>query len=362
MTGIAARFALQHPGFSLDVDLQLPASGVSVLFGHSGSGKTTLLRCIAGLQRAPLGELRVLGEVWQSAKNFLPTHRRPIGYVFQEASLFDHLSARGNLDYACKRAPRVSDGTSFDEAVDLLGIGELLDRRPAQLSGGERQRVAIARALLIQPRLLLMDEPLAALDLPRKLEILPYLERLKRRLDLPIIYVSHAADEVARLADYLVAMEKGRALAAGSLAETLSRLDFPIRLGEDAGVVLEGTIAERDRKWKLARVRFDGGEVWLRDGGHAVHSEVRVRILARDISLAREAQRDSSIVNALPATVVELSADEHAGLALVRLAVRDENSGASSYLVSRLTRRSAHQLGLQPGMPIWAQIKSVAVI
>ncbi|MFV8818377.1 molybdenum ABC transporter ATP-binding protein [Haliea sp. E17] len=362
MSVIAARFNLRHPGFELDVDLQLPASGVSVLFGHSGSGKTTLLRCIAGLERAQSGDLHVMGEVWQSARTFLPTHRRPIGYVFQEASLFEHLSVRGNLDYARKRAPRVDDGTTLDEAVDLLGIGALLERRPAQLSGGERQRVAIARALLIQPRLLLMDEPLAALDLPRKLEILPYLERLKRRLDLPIIYVSHAPDEVARLADYLVAMESGRAVAAGSLADTLSRLDFPIRLGEDAGVVLEGVVAEREREWKLARVRFDGGEVWLRDGGHAIHSAVRVRVLARDISLAREPQADSSIVNALPATVVEISSDEHAGLALVRLALQDTDGGAGSYLVSRVTRRSAHLLGLAPGMSLWAQIKSVAVI
>ncbi len=360
---ILARLQLDYPQFTLDVDLGLPGTGVTALFGHSGSGKTSLLRCIAGLERAGTGELRFKGETWQSGRQFVPPHRRPIGYVFQEASLFSHLSARGNLDYAVKRAPRkVERPVAFDQAVQLLGIERLLERRPDQLSGGERQRVAIARALLIQPRLLLMDEPLAALDMPRKLEILPYLEGLKRELDLPIIYVSHAPDEVARLADYLVAMEDGKAVATGTLEETLSRLDFPLHLGEEAGVVLEGLVAERDREWRLARVVFDGGEVWLRDSGHAVHSEVRVRILARDISLAKERQAESSIVNALPATIVEIITDEHAGLALVRLQVKDERSGDSSFLVSRVTRRSAHLLGLHEGMPIWAQIKSVAVI
>ncbi len=363
MPGISARLRLDYAQFQLDVDLQMPGRGVTALFGHSGSGKTSLLRCIAGLERGGRGELHFKGEPWQTARSFVPPHRRPIGYVFQEASLFSHLSARGNLEYARKRAPKnPGQAIALDQAIELLGIGPLLERRPAQLSGGERQRVAIARALLIQPRLLLMDEPLAALDLPRKLEILPYLERLKRELDLPIIYVSHSADEVARLADHLVAMENGRAVASGTLAETFSRLDFPLHMGEEAGVVLEGLVAERDREWKLARVIFDGGEVWLRDGGHAVHSEVRVRFLARDISLAKERQQDSSIANALPATVVQISTDEHAGLALVRLQVKDAVSGDSSFLVSRVTRRSAHLLGLETGMPIWAQIKSVAVI
>lgn len=353
---ITARFKLNYPDFCLDVDLQLPRSGVTVLFGHSGSGKTSLLRCIAGLERADIGELIFDGETWQSAQQFLPTHKRPIGYVFQEASLFSHLSARGNLQYALKRAAKTPHAIELEQAVNLLGIEHLLERRPDQLSGGERQRVAIARSLLIQPRLLLMDEPLAALDLPRKLEILPYLERLKRTLDLPIIYVSHAPDEVARLADYLVAMENGRVVASGTLSETLSRLDFPLQLGEEAGVVLDATVEDRDLEWKLAHVKFDGGDVWLRDSGHAVHSEVRVRILARDISLARHPHHDTSITNTLPAVIDEISTDEHAGLALVRLKV------GGSYLVSRVTRRSAHLLNLKIGDSIWAQIKSVAII
>ena len=200
MAGIDARFRLDWPGFSLNVDLTLPGRGVTALFGHSGSGKTTLLRCIAGLERAPQGRLAVDGEVWQDAGCWLPPHKRPIGYVFQEASLFAHLTVLGNLRYGLKHisgAQRVS----LDHAIELLGIAHLLDRKPDLLSGGERQRVGIARALAVSPRLLLMDEPLAALDLKRKQEILPYLERLHDELSIPVLYVSHSTDEVARLAD-----------------------------------------------------------------------------------------------------------------------------------------------------------------
>jgi len=356
MDSISACIKLAYQDFSLDVDLHLPGTGISVLFGHSGSGKTTLLRCIAGLQKADSAQIRFKGQDWQSQQVFLPPHQRPIGYVFQEASLFNHLSAKGNLDYALKRAPKTSNPIAFEQAVELLGIAPLLHKKPDQLSGGERQRVAIARALLIQPQLLLMDEPLAALDLPRKLEILPYLEGLKHELNMPIIYVSHATDEVARLADHLVAMKGGQVVASGSLSETFSRLDFPLHLGEEAGVVLEALVVERDRQWKLARVQFAGGELWLRDKGHELQSEVRVRVLARDISLAKQRHHDTSIVNTLPAEVAEVVTDEHEGLALVRLKVGE------TYLVSRVSRRSAHLLELMPGQQIWAQIKSVAVI
>ncbi|MFV8819992.1 molybdenum ABC transporter ATP-binding protein [Haliea sp. E17] len=356
MSEIRARFALHYPAFALDVDLNLPNRGVSVLFGHSGSGKTTLLRCIAGLERARDGEMHFNGDTWQSGRKFLAAHRRPIGYVFQEASLFSHLSVRGNLDFAVKRAPQSDTPIAFDQAVQLLGIDGLLQHHPQQLSGGERQRVAIARALLIQPRLLLMDEPLAALDLPRKQEILPYLEGLKQELALPIIYVSHAADEVARLADYIVGMENGRVVAAGPLAETLARIDSPLHLGEDAGVVIEGLVLARDGKWGLVRVHFDGGELWVRDAGYRIGSQVRVRVLARDISLALQRHTDTSILNTLPATVESIAAEDDSGQALVRLKV------GNIYLVSRVTRRSVHALELVVGQSIWAQVKSVAVI
>lgn len=350
---IEARFRLDYPGFALDVDLALPSSGVTALFGQSGSGKTTLLRAIAGLEHVPGGRLVVDGETWQDARMFLPTHRRPIGYVFQEASLFPHLTVRGNLDYGRRRRPAETD---FQGTVDLLGIGHLLDRKPERLSGGERQRVAIARALLTQPRLLLMDEPLAALDHARKEEILPYLEQLHETLKIPILYVSHAPDEVARLADHIVVLEKGRALASGPLTETLARLDLPIRLGEDAGVVLDAVVAEHDAEWHLAGVDFPGGRLWVRDKGIPTGHPVRVRVLARDVSLAHAKTEGSSIVNTLPATVVALGDDAHPALRLVRL-----DCGGQP-LLARLTHRSAVHLGLAPGRPVWAQIKAVALV
>jgi molybdate transport system ATP-binding protein len=352
---IEARFKLDYPGFSLDVDLALPSRGITAIFGHSGSGKTTLLRCIAGLEHAP-GKLSFESQPWQDASFFMPVHRRPLGYVFQEASLFPHMSARRNLDYGMKRVATTERRVAMDQAIELLGIGHLLDRLPDRLSGGERQRVAIARALLTSPKLLLMDEPLAALDLARKSEILPYLERLHDELEIPVLYVSHAPDEVARLADHIVVMEAGRAVAQGPLTETLARIDLPIKLGEDTGVVLDGRIAERDENWHLARVEFAGGSVWVRDSGHALEHRVRIRILARDVSIALEPQHDSSILNTLPAEVAEIADESHPALALVKLRV------GKSAVVARLTHRSACGLDLKPGKQVFAQIKAVALI
>jgi molybdate transport system ATP-binding protein len=360
---IEARLRLVWPGFTLDVDERLPATGVTVLFGHSGSGKTTLLRCIAGLERAAHGFLAFKGEVWQDARTWVPPHRRPLGYVFQEASLFPHLTVLGNLRYGQDRSQRRHRGgdspnerVSLDQAIELLGIGHLLDRKPERLSGGERQRVGIARALAVNPRVLLMDEPLAALDLPRKQEILPYLERLHEQLAIPVVYVSHASDEVARLADHLVVMGAGSVLASGALSDVLSRLDLPIRLGEEAGVVIEGRIVERDARWHLVRVSWGGEGVWVRDPGGTGGRTVRVRILARDVSLARERTQGSSILNILPARVIAIGDDEHPALTLAKLTV----DGA--VLLARVTRRSCKELGLTPGLPIWIQIKAVALL
>ena len=349
---------LAYPGFALDLDLSLPGRGVSALFGHSGSGKTTCLRAIAGLERSAHGRIEVNGECWQDDATgvFLPTHQRPLGYVFQDAALFPHLSVRDNLEYGRKRIAAGKRLIDYGNIIELLGIGALLERRPARLSGGEKSRVAMARALLTSPRLLLMDEPLAALDHDRKQEILPYLERLHDELDIPSIYVSHSPDEVARLADHIVVMEGGKALASGPLGETLARIDLPIRLGEDAGVVIDAEIAGRDAEWHLARVAFPGGSLWVRDSGHALGQRVRVRILARDVSIARDAPTRTSIQNALPATLTEIAGDTHPALALVRLAVGE------TPLIARLTQRSAAQLELKPGMKVWAQIKAVALI
>jgi len=353
---IQARFEVTYPGFGLEVDLALPSQGVTALFGPSGCGKTTLLRCMAGLTRAGRGQLVVQGDTWQDDTRFMPVHQRPLGYVFQEANLFAHLSVRRNLAYGQSRVPAAAQRVEWSRAIELLGIGHLLDRMPARLSGGERQRVAIARALLSSPRLLLMDEPLAALDLARKNEFLPYLERLHRELDIPVIYVSHAPDEVARLADHIVVMAEGRAVAAGPLTETLARLDLPIQLGEDASVVLDAVVAERDAAWHLTRVAFPGGSLWVRDGGQRQGQAVRVRILARDVSIALQRSTHTSIQNCLSAVVDEIADDHHPALALIRLKVGD------SPVLARLTRRSAVGLGLLAGLPVWVQIKAVALI
>jgi len=353
--GIVARFKTRLGGFSLDVNLQLPGRGVSVLFGHSGSGKTTTLRCIAGLEKVP-GELSVNGSVWQDENQFLPVHRRPLAYVFQEASLFPHLSVRRNLEYGYKRVVPEQRIISFDQAVHWLGVKSLLQRTPDRLSGGERQRVAVARALLTSPKVLLMDEPLAALDLRSKNEILPYLEDLHDTLSIPVIYVTHSADEVARLADYLVVMDNGGILTSGSLTETLASLNLPMKMGEEAGVVLEAVVGERDEKWHLARCDFPGGGLWARDLGLPLGHRIRVRVLARDVSLATQALAGTSIQNILPATIEQISNDAHAGLALVRIRIGE------SPLLARLTKRSVAALNLELGRSIWAQVKSVAVI
>lgn len=354
MAGIDARFRLDWPGFILDVDINLPSRGVIALFGHSGSGKTTLLRCIAGLERAPQGRLTVDGEVWQDAGCWVPTYQRPIGYVFQEASLFAHLTVMGNLRYGLRRISKMQR-ISLDQVIELLGIGQLLDRKPDTLSGGERQRVGIARALAVSPRLLLMDEPLAALDLKRKQEILPYLERLHDELDIPVLYVSHSPDEVARLADHLVVMGGGRVLTSGPLAETLTRLDLPIRLGENTGAILDATVGAVEKDWHLVRVDFAGGSLWTQDQGLTVGHRVRVRILARDVSLA-EKPGITSIQNVMRGRVDAIGDDEHPGLALVRVQVGE------AMLLARLTKRAATFLGVAPGQTIWVQVKSVALV
>lgn len=360
-SGIAARFDLEYPGqtgFRLEVDLALPGRGVTALFGRSGSGKTTVLRCIAGLERARSGYLAVNGEVWQDTERrlFLPTHRRALGYVFQEASLFAHLSVARNLEFGLKRCDVSGGRAVWQQTIDLLGIGHLLQRMPAKLSGGERQRVAIARALLTSPKLLLMDEPLAALDVARKQEILPYLERLHDELAIPLLYVSHQPDEVARLADHLVLFESGRALASGPLPELLARLDLPTAFADDAAAVIDVTVGQHDPHYHLMRLDFGGGVIFVPQREIALGKRLRLQVHARDVSLALTAHDDSSILNRVEATVADMVDAAHPAHVLVRL-----DAGGSA-LLARITRRSCDQLGLAPGKRVWAQIKSVALL
>ena len=359
--GLTIRVTLPRHDFDVAVDLALPAHGISALFGPSGSGKTTLLRCVAGLEPQARGLIRVGDEVWQddAARVRLPTWRRPLGYVFQEASLFAHLDVRGNLEFGLKRGAVAGGREALAAAVELLGIGALLPRRPDQLSGGERQRVAIARALATQPRLLLLDEPLAAIDQARRQEILPWLERLRDQLRVPMLYVTHAFDEVARLADHLVVLERGRVTASGALNQVLATIEAPVVAGDDAGTVVAARIDERDPKWHLARATFAGGAggaLWVRDAGHALGTPLRLRVLARDVSLQLDAPARTSVQNQLRGTVEALAPDAHPAQVMVRLRCGD------ALLLARVTRRAAHSLALAPGMPVWVLVKSVAVI
>lgn len=357
MTGIQARFKIDWPGFALDVDLSLPGRGVTVLFGPSGCGKTTILRSIAGLERPPKGLLEVNGEIWQDDVLWVPTHQRSIAYVFQESSLFPHLSVMSNLQYGRQRSAQAGDqpGIDLSQVIGLLGIEPLLSRKPDALSGGERQRVAIARALAVNPKLLLMDEPLAALDMQRKQEILPYLEKLQQTLEIPIIYVTHAPDEVARLAQHIVVLERGRLIASGSLSDTLSRLDLPIRLGDDLGVIIDARVGEIDPQWHLARLDFADGVFWARNQGLAIHQPARIRIPARDVSIIREKPGQTSIQNILAGRIDRCVDDEHPGGVIVRVLIGD------TALLARITARAVAELNLKTGDRVWVQVKSVAL-
>jgi molybdate transport system ATP-binding protein len=357
---IDVRLKRAYTGFSLDVDLNLPGRGVTALYGHSGSGKTTCLRCIAGLERAEHGFIQINDEVWQDSDNgiFVPPHKRALGYVFQEASLFPHLSVLANLQFGLKRIAKSQRRVDMAQATELLGIGHLLERHPQHLSGGERQRVGIARALLTSPKLLLMDEPLAALDSQRKSEILPYLQRLHDELDIPLLYVSHAQDEVARLADHLVLLSEGKALASGPIGETLARLDLPMAMGDDAGVIIEGQVSAYDAQYQLLSLQLPATEMSIRVT-HApmkIGQTLRCKVHARDISLTLQNSEFSSILNRLPVTVVSEQSADNAAHVLIRL------DAGGTPLLARITRYSRDQLAVHPGQLLWAQIKAVAVL
>lgn len=352
MSRLDAAFAGRIGGFDLNVAFGAPARGITALFGPSGCGKTSVLRCLAGLTRLP-GRLTLDGETWQDEPRFLPPHRRAVGYVFQEASLFPHLSVRRNLLYGAKRA---QGPVVFGEeaAVELLGLGPLLDRAPDRLSGGERQRVAIGRALLSQPRLLLLDEPLAALDRGAKEEILPYLEAVHDAVTLPTIYVSHDVAEVARLADTMVLMAKGRTVAEGPIEDILERLDLGPATGRfEAGAILTGRVAGHDDAFALSFVDHHRQRLTLPRIDAAPGTEIRLRVRARDVSIALEKPVGISIRNALAGTVAEIAEELDTAFAETLIDIGGAN------LRARITRASVADLGLAPGKPVYALIKSI---
>jgi molybdate transport system ATP-binding protein len=347
---LSLRVRHRFPRFSLDVEFTAPTPGATVLFGPSGAGKSSVVAATAGLLRADEVEVAVNGVVLSG----LPPERRRIGLVFQDARLFPHLSVRSNLRYGLRRAPPGSLAEA--DVVALLGIGDLLDRRPHTLSGGEKQRVAIGRALLAQPRLLIMDEPLASLDGPRKAEILPYLLRLKA-LGVPILYVTHSSEEVARLADTLVLLDGGRSVAAGSIGELASRADLPLAARDDAGAVLDARVAAHDTARRLSLLHAAGREIWIPLlPALSPGSPLRVRIPAREVILASERPAGISVHNIIPGAVRQIGADPARHAALVEVAL-DGPAG----LLARVTPDAVEKLGLAPGRPVLALVKSVAV-
>ena len=357
---IEVAFAGRIGGFSLDVKITAPGQGITALFGPSGCGKTSVLRCIAGLQQLD-GTCRVGGDVWQDRAAFLPPHKRPVGYVFQEASLFAHLPVRGNLLYASRgRPPANGSGTiGFDETVELLGLARLLDRAPHNLSGGERQRVAMGRALLSQPRLLLMDEPLSALDRETRDEILPFLERLHETLAIPVLYVTHDISEVERLADHLVLLRDGEVTAAGPLGDVQSDIDLPLARQRDAAVSLDAVVVGHDAAYGLLNLDVEGGR-FLVPGppelGPGTH--LRLRIGAGDVSVTLEEPRSTSILNVLPARIVSSRpVGEREMVLLLGLGA----DGRGAHLLARVTKRSWDHLKLADGLEVFAQIKSAAL-
>lgn len=349
---------LKRPAFTLSVDLNLVADGVTVIYGRSGSGKTSLLRAIAGLEPNANGYLQIGDTVWQdSSRNFfLPTWQRSLAYVFQEASLFEHLTVQANIEFAWARRQSARDRSLVDNAIELLDLKPLLTRSVAGLSGGERQRIAIARALASNPQLLLFDEPLASIDQTHREHILPWLEKVRDQLAIPLLYVTHSVNELCRLSHQVIVLEQGQIKTQGQLNAVLTDMDAPIIHGEEAGAVISAQVTRRDPQWHLMKVEFDGGELWLRDTQAAIGATLRLRLLARDISISHEQPSHSTIQNHLRASISDIRDADHPSQLLLRLRC------AQHYLLARITKRAAAQLQLQVDQKIWLQIKSAALL
>lgn len=343
--------------FRLRAAFDAPTPGIVALFGRSGCGKTSLVNVIAGLLAPDTGRVQLGDAVLVDTARAIsvPPERRRIGYVFQDARLFPHFDVLGNLRYGERRAPRDGHLIALDEVVALLGLEPLLGRRPHELSGGEKQRVALGRALLAQPRLLLLDEPLASLDAARREDVLPYLEALRDRLAIPMVYVSHQFDEVLRLATHVVLLDDGAVVAAGGAAAVALRPELRAIVGPDnVGAVLEGTVTGVDHARGLARLAVGAGELQLGVRGLPAHARVRLQLLARDLIIATEAPRNLSVRNALRGAIARISQDD-ADTELVEVDV----GGAS--VLARITRAAGEALQLAPGSVVWVLVKAVSM-
>lgn len=348
-------FKYQREQFSLDVALTLPNEGVTAIFGPSGSGKTTMLRAIAGLENINGAIIRFNDMTWQDHSLFVPVHERNIGFVFQQPSLFPHLNVRENLEYGFNRQVPGKRQVSIEEAARMLEIENLLHRKPDELSGGEQQRVAIARTLSASPGLLLMDEPLSSLDNKLKQLILPYLENIYKKLAIPVIYVSHATDEVARLANQLVILKKGKVLGNGPIQDMLTRLDLPLSHRSDAESLVSATVTGKENIHALTQLNASGHTFTVTGTDLEIGDTVRLRIAAHDVSLTLEQQTGTSIQNIFPVTVMEIQ-EENPSQVLVKLAL------GNSPIIARITKKAVQDLDISAGKNLYAQIKTVAVL
>ena len=359
MSQLIVNFDVTYPSFHLKVNVTLPAKGITTIFGQSGCGKTTLLRCLAGLERSPTGTMILENETWQDEAQgiFLPLSRRPVGYVFQEPRLFPHLNIRSNLLYGWKRTPLEARKIDLDHVVHILDLEPLLHRYPSLLSGGEQQRVAIGRALLTSPRLLLMDEPLSSLDMQRKREILPFIQRLDTEFHIPIIYVTHALHEVMQLAKTLLLLKEGTVAGSGGLEEVFSQLNLRHLIPDNhLGAIVETTVHEHDKEFGLTRLAFSGGHLHVPHQHRKIGEQLRVQILAKDVSIvSSQPAFQSSVLNILEATIVEIGPVD-SGHPFV-----DIKLDMGVPLLATITRKSLATLKLHPGQRVYAQIKTVAL-
>ena len=359
MSQLSASFDITFPSFHLRVNLDVQAQGIIAIFGPSGCGKTTLLRCLAGLERAPIGSMSFGAHCWQdeNQKVFVPLSQRPIGYVFQEPRLFPHLTVKGNLLYGWKRIGESVRRITFAQVVEVLGIEHLLERRPSLLSGGEQQRIAIGRALLTSPKLLLMDEPLSSLDLQRKREILPFIQKLESEFHIPIIYVSHDLHEIVELAKTVVLLKEGKVAEVGNIEDVFSQLNLRQLIPDNhLGALVDTTIAEQDQEYGLTKLDFSGGHLYVPHQQRALGERLRVQILAKDVSIISSPPSfQTSVLNLLEATVVEI------GDVSLNHPFVDIKLDIGCPLLATITRKSLKTLKLHPGQQVHAQIKAVAL-
>jgi molybdate transport system ATP-binding protein len=357
MNHLLARFDVRFANFHLNVDVDVPMSGITAIFGPSGSGKTTLLRCLAGLEQDPNGFMQFGTDVWQDETIglCLPLYKRPIGYVFQEPRLFPHYDVRANLLYGYKRIPVEERLITIEQVVDILGIRHLLERRIHKLSGGEQQRIAIGRALLTSPKLLLLDEPLASLDIQRKQELLPFIRRLHEELRIPVMYVSHAINEILQLADRVVLLKEGQVIAAGMLNEILTSLKFRGHFGAHRiGAILNARVAGHEAEYGLTQLEFNDQSLFVQLQSVAVGQVMRVHILSSDVSLVLgKSFAATSVLNILEATIVEIREMDAASV--------DVLLDIGTPLVASITKKSLATLELKPGQQVFAHVKAVAL-